>query len=435
MSLEKAEFVDRVVIFVKAGNGGNGCVSFRREKYVPKGGPDGGDGGDGGFVFLRANPSLSTLLEFVNKKKFVAEDGKHGMGKNKKGRNGRDLIIDVPVGTVVKDAKTGEVIADLDSPWKMVCVARGGRGGRGNSHFATSTRQTPMIAERGEKGEARHLELELKLLADVGLVGYPNVGKSSLIAKISNARPKIANYPFTTLIPNLGVVKVGDEFDFVVADIPGLIEGASEGAGLGNVFLRHVERCSVLVHMVDISCLERDDPVRDYFVIREEMRKYSPFLLEKPEIVVANKIDLLDRDTLEVRLKALERGIGKEVIPISALTGEGIDRLLEKIVPLVKERKVVKMPEVQSIKKPSPVWRRLPERIELVVLREGEARWVVEGDGLETWLERFDLNQKDARLMILEVLEKNGLEEKLKEAGVKDGDTVRIGDFEFEYRE
>lgn len=341
MNIERADFVDRVKIFVKAGDGGNGCVSFRREKYVPKGGPDGGDGGDGGFVFLRANPSVSTLIEFVNKRKFVAENGKHGMGKKMKGRNGKDLFIDVPVGTVVKDAVTGEIIADLNEPGKIVCVARGGKGGRGNAHFATSTKQAPLIAERGEKGESRWLELELKILADVGLVGYPNVGKSSLISRISNARPKIANYPFTTLIPNLGVVKY-DDFSFVVADIPGLIEGASEGVGLGNVFLRHVERCYLIAHVIDVSGYEREDPVRDYFVIREEMKKYSPFLLEKPEIVVANKIDLIGKEELEKILKRLRDATNREVIPVSALTGEGIDLLVSKLASIVREMKVEK---------------------------------------------------------------------------------------------
>ena len=435
MNIERADFVDRVKIFVKAGDGGNGCVSFRREKYVPKGGPDGGDGGDGGFVFLRANPSVSTLIEFVNKRKFVAENGKHGMGKKMKGRNGKDLFIDVPVGTVVKDAVTGEIIADLNEPGKIVCVARGGKGGRGNAHFATSTKQAPLIAERGEKGESRWLELELKILADVGLVGYPNVGKSSLISRISNARPKIANYPFTTLIPNLGVVKY-DDFSFVVADIPGLIEGASEGVGLGNVFLRHVERCYLIAHVIDVSGYEREDPVRDYFVIREEMKKYSPFLLEKPEIVVANKIDLIGKEELEKILKRLRDATNREVIPVSALTGEGIDLLVSKLASIVREMKVEK-PERKEERfvKPSPVWRRLPEKFHLEVVKEDEGYWVVEGENLRVWIERFDLNQRDARLMLLQVLEKNGLNNKLKEAGVKEGDVVRIGDFEFEYRE
>ncbi|MDK2897870.1 MAG: GTPase [Thermotoga sp.] len=435
MNIERADFVDRVKIFVKAGDGGNGCVSFRREKYVPKGGPDGGDGGDGGFVFLRANPSVSTLIEFVNKRKFVAENGKHGMGKKMKGRNGKDLFIDVPVGTVVKDAVTGEIIADLNEPGKIVCVARGGKGGRGNAHFATSTKQAPLIAERGEKGESRWLELELKILADVGLVGYPNVGKSSLISRISNARPKIANYPFTTLIPNLGVVKY-DDFSFVVADIPGLIEGASEGVGLGNVFLRHVERCYLIAHVIDVSGYEREDPVRDYFVIREEMKKYSPFLLEKPEIVVANKIDLIGKEELEKILKRLRDATDREVIPVSALTGEGIDLLVSKLASIVREMKVEKSErKEEKFVKPSPVWRRLPEKFHLEVVKEDEGYWVVEGENLRVWIERFDLNQRDARLMLLQVLEKNGLNNKLKEAGVKEGDVVRIGDFEFEYRE
>ena len=264
--MQKADFIDRVIIYVKGGKGGDGSASFRHEKYVPKGGPDGGDGGNGGYVFLRANPNLSTLLSVTEKKKYIAQNGESGKGKKMHGRNGKDVIIDVPVGTVVKDYLTGEIIADLDKPGMVVCVARGGKGGRGNIHFKSSTMRAPKIAERGSEGEERKIILELKLLADVGLVGYPNVGKSSFISRISNAKPKIANYPFTTLIPNLGVVNVND-LQFVVADIPGLVKGASQGVGLGNIFLRHVERCSVIAHIIDITGSEGRDPIQDYFEV------------------------------------------------------------------------------------------------------------------------------------------------------------------------
>jgi len=437
MNFERSEFVDRVRIFVKAGDGGNGCVSFRREKYVPKGGPDGGDGGDGGFVILRANPNISTLLSFVGKKKFIAENGKNGKGKKMKGRNGKDLILDVPVGTIVKDLETGEVLADMDTPWKMVCVARGGRGGRGNHHFKTPTRRAPRIFEKGEKGERRWLELELKILADAALVGYPNVGKSSLIARMSNARPKIANYPFTTLIPNLGVVRLDTDKEYIVADIPGLIEGASEGAGLGNVFLRHVERCSVILHVIDISGFEGRDPVEDYRVIKEEMKRYAKSLLEKPEIVVANKVDLVQsRENLIEKIEILKRISGTEVLPTSAVTGEGIKELMWKVWEFVENsRKKLQPVATEKFKKPSAVWRRLPEKISIHVRKLREGEYEVFGEDIQRWLERYDILERDARIMLLEKLEKNGLSKILKDAGVKDGDTVYIGDFTFEYKD
>ena len=437
MNFEKSEFVDRVRIFVKAGDGGNGCVSFRRERYVPKGGPDGGDGGDGGFVILRANPNISTLLSFVGKKKFIAENGKNGKGKKMKGRNGKDLILDVPVGTIVKDLGTGEVLADMNTPWKMVCVARGGRGGRGNHHFKTPTRRAPRIFEKGEKGERRWLELELKILADAALVGYPNVGKSSLIARMSNARPKIANYPFTTLIPNLGVVRLDTDKEYIVADIPGLIEGASEGAGLGNVFLRHVERCSVILHVIDISGFEGRDPVEDYRVIKEEMKRYAKSLLEKPEIVVANKVDLVQsKENLIEKIEILKRISGTEVLSTSAVTGEGIKELMWKVWEFVENsRKKLQPVATEKFKKPSAVWRRLPEKISIHVRKLREGEYEVFGEDIQRWLERYDILERDARIMLLEKLEKNGLSKILKDAGVKDGDTVYIGDFTFEYKD
>ena len=314
--MNKADFIDRVIIYVKGGKGGDGSASFRHEKYVPKGGPDGGDGGDGGFIFLRANPELSTLLTVSEKKKYIAQNGENGKGAKKHGKNGEDIVIDVPVGTVVKDLETDEIIADLDKPGMIVCVARGGRGGRGNVHFKSPTMRAPKIAERGSEGEERKLILELKLLADVALVGYPNVGKSSFISKVSNAKPKIASYPFTTLIPNLGVVEV-ENTQFVIADVPGLIKGAHEGAGLGNIFLRHVERCSVIAHVIDISGMEGRDPVKDYYDIRKELEFFSEDLAKKEEIIIANKIDLLDEKELEERVEKLRKTTGKEVFPTS----------------------------------------------------------------------------------------------------------------------
>ena len=431
------DFIDSVRIIVKGGNGGNGAVSFRREKYVPRGGPDGGDGGDGGFVFLRANPQLSTLSHLLKDEKYYAENGKPGMGRKKHGRNGKDLIIDVPVGTIVKDAFTGEVIADLDEPWKVTCVARGGKGGRGNVHFKSPTRRAPRIAERGERGERRVIDLELKILADAALIGYPNVGKSSIISRLSNAKPKIANYPFTTLTPNLGVVRVSPGKEFLIADIPGLIEGAADGKGLGNVFLRHVERCFVLVHVLDGAAVEGRDTAEDYFAIRKELEKYSPELSKKDEIVIVNKIDMLsDRDRKELK-DELEKEIGKEVLLVSAVTLEGLEDLKYKIWEIVrKSRRIIyggSEPKELKIKKPAPVWRKLPQKLRIRILKISENEYEVTSDELGIWLERFNIHEKDQRLLILDALEKAGLEQKLEEAGVKEGDVVYIGDFAFDY--
>lgn len=322
------QFVDYVKIYVKAGDGGRGCVSFRREKYVPRGGPDGGDGGRGGHIIFRATRELNTLLDLRYQREYRAERGKHGMGKKMHGRDGEDRIIPVPVGSVIKDAVTGEVLADLDSEGMHLVIAKGGRGGLGNAHFATPTRQAPKFAQPGEKGEERHLILELKLLADVGLVGLPNAGKSTLISVISSAKPKIADYPFTTLIPNLGVVKLEDFRSFVVADIPGLIEGAHKGAGLGFQFLRHVERTSILLHLVDISETGQGDPVENLEKINRELGLYSHKLLEKPQAVAGTKLDIagdkkrLDRLAQYCKTKAID------FFPVSSATGEGIKKLV-----------------------------------------------------------------------------------------------------------
>ncbi|WP_028843429.1 GTPase ObgE [Pseudothermotoga elfii] len=433
--MQKEDFVDRVTIFVKAGDGGNGAVSFRREKYVPKGGPDGGDGGDGGFVILRANANLSTLLNFKHQKKFVAENGQHGRGKKQSGRSGRDLIIDVPVGTVVKDAETGRIIADLDRHGMMVCVARGGKGGRGNTHFASSTFRVPRIAEHGDEGESMWLVLELKLLADAGLIGFPNVGKSSLITAMSNARPKIADYPFTTLVPNLGVVKIDEENEYVLADIPGLIEGASEGTGLGNLFLRHIERCSVLVHVVDISSTDGRDFIADYDVIIKELEKYSDYVAKKPQILVANKIDLLEKDELNRRIIALENHSGQEVYPVSALLRINIENLKKKIYELIGKSKLhFQIQAPPAFEKPKPVRKRLEMKFDFEITKI-ENGFEIGGKHIEAWLNRYPLNQKDAMARFLEVLERNGLSERLKEMGAKDGDTVWIDGYSFEYKE
>jgi len=328
-------FIDKAKIYVKGGDGGNGCVAFRREKFVPKGGPSGGDGGKGGDVVLVADRNVHTLLDFKYRRHYRAENGKHGEGNKRTGQSGKDLIIKVPVGTVVKDAETGKVIGELTEHGQRLVVARGGRGGRGNAAFATPTRQAPDFAKPGQPGEERWIELELKLLADVGLIGFPNAGKSTFISRVTAAKPEIADYPFTTLRPILGVAKVGD-FSFVIADIPGLIEGAHKGRGLGHEFLRHVERTKVLLHLIDLSDNTRD-PKEAFEVINKELKLYSPELLEKPQIVVGTKIDALqNRDVIE-KLKSYFESKGYPFFAVSAVTGEGIDELMKYVAGILRE--------------------------------------------------------------------------------------------------
>jgi GTP-binding protein len=325
------QFIDEVTIWVKGGDGGRGCVSFRREKYIPRGGPDGGDGGKGGDIILMAREGLSTLLDLRYQQHYRAKNGAHGRGKNQSGKGAEALTINVPVGTLVKDAETGEILMDLSTAEQSLVAAKGGRGGRGNARFATSIRQVPRFAEPGERGEQRRLQLELKLLADVGLVGHPNVGKSTLLGRVSAARPRVADYPFTTLIPHLGVVSYGEFKTFVMADIPGLIAGAHRGSGLGSRFLRHIERTRLLVHLLDISADPQADPWRRYEEINDELRKFHPSLLEKPQLAVLNKIDLptVRERTAQIRDAFRRRGV--ELLAISAATGEGVDEMVQEI--------------------------------------------------------------------------------------------------------
>ncbi len=325
------QFIDEAKIQVKAGNGGDGCVAFRREAHVPRGGPSGGDGGDGGSVVFVADPQLSTLLDFRYKRRYTARRGEDGRGKDQYGKSGEDLVLRVPVGTVIYDLESSELIVDLDHPEARFVVARGGRGGRGNIHFKTPWNQAPRTAEPGTKGEERSLRLELKLLAEVGLLGYPSVGKSTLISSISRARPKVAAYPFTTLIPNLGMVRLSDDRSMVIADIPGLIEGAADGAGLGHRFLRHVERTHVLLHIVEANEMTGPDrdPVKDYRILNAELQKYAPSLAEKPQVVALNKIDLTETREAAGELQECFSALGVELHLISAVTGEGIPEILE----------------------------------------------------------------------------------------------------------
>src|SRR5512139_3154655 len=332
------QFIDNTEVVVRAGNGGNGCVSFRREKYVPRGGPDGGDGGRGGHVIFRARKELNTLLDLRYKKEYMAERGQQGMGKKMHGRDGKDLNIKVTIGTIIKDAATDEVVADLDTDGMEVIIVRGGRGGQGNSHFATATRQVPRFAQPGEEGPERSLIIELKLLADVGLIGLPNAGKSTLISVISSARPKIANYPFTTLVPNLGVVKHEKYRSFVVADIPGIIEGAHRGVGLGFQFLRHVERTSILLHLVDISEPGGGNPVGNFVAVNSELALYSPDLAEKPQIVVGTKLDVAGNRKCLNELAEYCKEKGLDFFAVSAATGRRIKKLLSFVAVMVEEK-------------------------------------------------------------------------------------------------
>lgn len=332
------KFVDYVKIYVRSGNGGRGCVSFRREKYVPRGGPDGGDGGKGGAVIIMADKGLQTLLDYRYKKQYKAKNGEPGMGRNMHGKDGDDLVVKVPVGTVVKDADSDEIIRDLDEDGKTIRVAEGGKGGLGNQHFSTPTRQAPRYAQPGIKGKEKNLILELKLLADVGIIGLPNAGKSTLISVISAARPKIADYPFTTLVPNLGVVKHGEYKSFVVADIPGLIEGAHKGSGLGYHFLRHVERTSVLVHLIDVSDMTKGNVIEHYVTIQGELIKYAEDLGNKPQLVVASKIDAANSEKLNVLRDYCHKNSIK-LFEISALTRKGIEKLIEAIDLLLEKKR------------------------------------------------------------------------------------------------
>lgn len=425
-------FHDEARIFVKAGDGGNGVVSFRREKYVPMGGPDGGDGGKGGDVVFQVDPGLRTLIDFRYKTHYRAENGQHGKGSNRHGKNGADLVVRVPPGTAVKDEATGEYVADLVEPGDSVVVARGGRGGRGNARFTTPTRQAPRFAEKGEPGEERWLVLELRLVADVGLVGFPNAGKSTLLSRISAARPKIAPYPFTTLEPNLGVVLVGEGQSFVAADIPGLIEGAHQGVGLGHDFLRHVERTRVLIHVVDASGQEGRDPVDDFHTINEELRLYQPKLLERPQLVAANKMDLAEARANLERLQAAAAAAGFQLFPISAATGEGVDKLLYAAWELVKEAPPPEPVRVNAAVLAAP---RQPAPLAAFTITRDEEGLVVEGEGLRRLLSRLYLESDEAVRFLQKVFRDIGLNEALRDAGVQDGDIVRVAGYEFEFHD
>ncbi len=426
-------FIDQARIYVKSGDGGDGVVRFRREKYVPAGGPAGGDGGRGGSIYLVVDQGLSTLLDFRYRRKFVADPGQAGQSKKMSGKDGEDLEIRVPPGTLVKDGETGQVLLDLTVPNSRVLVLPGGRGGRGNPHFTTATRQAPSFAERGEPGQELWLQLELKLLADIGLVGYPNVGKSTLLSVVSAARPKIANYPFTTLIPNLGVVSLEPGHAFVIADIPGLIEGAHAGVGLGTEFLRHIERTRLILHLVDAAGVDGRDPVDDYGKINDELRLYSPELAECPQILVANKADLPEAQANMERLKKLADDQGQAFFVISAATSQGTSELMRRCDQLVREFKQADpvTPPVKQLVLPKG---ETPLVDQYTIVRDNED-YVVEGAGLDRLLRRLDLNNPEAITYLQNLFEKIGLYKSLAELEVPEGATVRVGELEFEYME
>jgi GTP-binding protein len=416
-------FYDEAKIHVKAGDGGNGAVAFRREKYVPRGGPSGGNGGDGGHVILRVDAQLNTLVHFQQQVHFRGGRGAHGKGKNQTGARGEDAIIPVPPGTVARDADTHALLADLTAPDQQVIVARGGKGGRGNASFASATHQAPRLAERGLPGEERWLHLELKLLADVGLIGMPNAGKSTLLAAVSAARPKIADYPFTTLQPNLGVVNVDNEYDFVAADLPGLIEGAHAGAGLGHQFLRHIERTRLLVHLLDGAA---EDPLAHFDQINQELTLFNPALADRPQVVVLNKLDLPDARQRWPHVKQAMDQRGLPVYAISATTGEGVRELMAQVGAMLAD-----LPRPEPPAEEIPVFR-LDETPDFTIAREGEA-WRVRGEGVERLAQQTMWEYHDAVQRAQRVLEAMGVLDALRQAGVQPGDTVRIGDMELEW--
>lgn len=428
-------FIDKIDIFVKAGNGGNGAVSFRREKYVSHGGPDGGDGGNGGNVVFKIDEGANTLLAFRYKRKFIAEPGQNGMGAKCHGKNGADVVILVPRGTLIRDAESGRVLHDMsdDEPFT---VCKGGRGGWGNKHFATATRQVPRFAKDGTRGEERKLILELKMIADVGLVGLPSAGKSSLLAAVSAARPKVAEYHFTTLEPSLGVVNTGDERGFVMADIPGLIEGAAEGAGLGHAFLRHIERCRLLVQVVDVSGYEGRPAADDFNTISEELENFSRELASRPRIIAANKCDLLPdgTDTEEIRsLKVLAEAMGYPVIFISTATRQGIKELITEI-----ERQLEKLPPILVYEPEMEVEAEESEDVgpeSTIIKRADDGAYVCSGKWLEKLCGRVYFDDRESLMYFQRSLQTNGIIDMLRQAGCGEGDTVRMFDIEFDFVE
>ena len=421
-------FTDYTKIIIKSGDGGNGAVTFRREKYVAAGGPDGGDGGNGGNIYFQVDKDKNTLIDFRYHKKFKASNGENGSGSHCNGKYGEDLYIKVPMGTVIKDVETGKVVADLSEANQTELILKGGRGGRGKSHFKTSTRQAPHFAEDGEKGEEKEIILELKLLADVGLLGFPNVGKSTFLKAVTDAKPKIANYHFTTLVPNLGVVKTKDGNSFVLADIPGIIEGASEGVGLGIQFLRHVERTRLLLHFLDVSGQEGRDPIEDFYAINKELKQYSERLSTRKQIIVANKVDILQDENTWKEIEELAKKEKMPVYQISAATGQGIEKLIDDIVQLLKI-----LPKEELIEIEDKVVYTLEEKQDQWTIKEKDGIFIVSGKAVERLMGRVNIEDNESMHYLQKSLKNMGIEQKLKEMGVCEGDTVILADWELEW--
>ena len=422
-------FIDEVIIELNAGRGGNGCMAFRREKYVEMGGPFGGNGGHGGNIIFEVDEGLNTLIDLRYKKLYKAPQGEHGQSKAMNGKNAEDLIIKVPIGTVITDTDTNLIIGDLTKKGDRVVAAYGGRGGRGNMAFATRANPAPAFCENGEPGEEKKVKVELKLLADVGLVGLPSVGKSTFISRVSAAKPKIAAYHFTTLTPNLGVVKTKDNRSFVVADLPGLIEGASLGEGLGDKFLKHIERTRVIAHIIDMSAFEGRDPIEDYRIINKELENFNKKIMDKPQIVIANKMDM--PDSLE-NLERFKKEIECEIYPISAETGEGLDKVLIKLADMLD--KIERQPLYEEEKFESHVLYKFKKEQPFRVYKDNDI-FVVTGDEIEKILKMTWFASDEAFARFSKKLRKLGIDDKLKEMGIEEGDIVRILDYEFEYRD
>lgn len=423
-------FVDYAKIIIKSGNGGNGAATFRREKYVAAGGPDGGDGGRGGDVYFVVDADSNTLIDFRFTKKFKAEDGQNGSGSHRFGKSGEDIYIKVPLGTIVKDAESGKVIVDMSKPGQKELILKGGRGGKGNSHFATSTRQAPRFAIDGEKGKEKEIILELKLLADVGLLGFPNVGKSTILSRVTKATPKIADYHFTTIDPNLGVVKTEYGDSFVLADIPGIIEGASEGVGLGTQFLRHVERTRLLLHVIDIAGTEGRDPVDDFNKINAELEKYSEKLASRKQIIVANKIDSMQDEENFKALEKLAKEKDLEIFKISAVTGEGLNELFNHVAKLIKT-----LPKEEVVDIEERIVYTLEEEQDQFEIEVKGNEFIVTGPAVERLMGRVNIGDNESYHYMEKMLKKLGIEQALKDKGVKEGDTVKILEWEFEWYE
>lgn len=429
-------FADRARIFVRSGKGGDGHVSFRREKYVPAGGPDGGDGGRGGDVIIEVDEGLNTLIDFRNTRKYKAGDGEPGGKRNCRGKDGNDIVIKVPQGTVIREAKSGQIITDMSGKNRREVLLTGGKGGNGNQHYATSTMQAPKYAQPGQPAKELELFLELKVIADVGLVGFPNVGKSTFLARVTNARPKIANYHFTTLNPNLGVVDLEGTKGFVIADIPGLIEGASEGIGLGHEFLRHIERTKVIIHIVDAAGTEGRDPVEDIYTINKELEAYNPDIAKRPQVIAANKIDAIyDTENKNIPIEAIRREFepkGIPVYPISAVSGEGVNKLLYKINEMLEGLNQEVTVFEREFYPERGVWGDLDEPY-TVEYDEKENIFVVEGPRIEKMLGYTNLDSEKGFTFFQNFLKENGILEELESLGIQDGDTVRMYGLSFDY--